>query len=337
MTWGTPTVLAALAALPVLLVLAWRVLPRAHSTSFSSLRFLMHRGWRGRLADPMAWTLRLAALFLLIAAIARPQWGTTWIDERQMAVDVMLALDLSGSMRAEDFQPENRLVAAKQVIGEFIGKSTDHRMGLVVFAGRSLTVAPLTLDHAMVREALARVDFQTIRQDGTAIGDAIGNCLYRLKEANSRGRVIVLFTDGENNSGYLDPIRAAGMARVKGIRIHTIAVGKPGGAPIPMPNAFGEKIYLRDSEGRLILPQINEVSLKRIAAITGGRYFRATDTRALRAVYDEINRLERSEVQRQRRRRLEDHFQGLVWLALALVLLRFWTSTGRMRVLEVGA
>jgi Ca-activated chloride channel family protein len=246
----------------------------------------------------------------------------------------MLALDISGSMRAEDFQPENRLVAAKQVIGEFIGKSLGNRLGLVIFAGRSLTVAPLTTDHQMVRDALARVQFDSVKQDGTAIGDAIGNSLYRLRERNIKGRVIVLFTDGENNAGYLDPIKAAGMARVKGVRVHTIAVGKPGGAPIPLMDAFGRKVYLRDSEGNLILPQINEPTLQRIADLTGGRYFRATDTSALRAVYDEINKLEKSPYEVKKHLVYEERYHGFLAGGLLLLLLELVLGTRRWRVLQ---
>ena len=333
--WGNPELLLLLALVPALAVAAWaaRRLRRGLRLSTAALaRPLSSRA--ARLVGPAHWAFRLAALGLVVVAIARPQWGATWQEERQLGVDIMLALDISGSMRAEDFQPENRLVAAKQVIGEFIAKSAGHRLGLVVFAGRSLTSAPLTTDHEMVKDALARVDFHSIKQDGTAIGDAIGNSLYRLKEDNAKGKVVVLFTDGENNSGYLDPIKAAGMARVKNVRIHTIAVGRPGGAPIPLQNAFGQKVYLRDSDGNLILPQINEESLRRIASITGGQYFRATDTRALRAVYDEINRMEKSEFEVKKRLLVEERFHPWLLGALLLLLVQFVLGARRWRVLE---
>lgn len=333
--WGNPELLLLLVLLPLLAALAWagRRFRRGLRLSTTALARPLSSRW-ARVVAPAHWALRLGALALVVVAIARPQWGTTWQEERQLGVDIMLALDISGSMRAEDFQPENRLVAAKQVIGEFIAKSTGHRLGLVIFAGRSLTAAPLTTDHEMVKGALDRVDFQSIKQDGTAIGDAIGNSLYRLKENNAKGKVIVLFTDGENNSGYLDPIKAAGMARVKNIRVHTIAVGRPGGAPIPLQNAFGQKVYLRDSDGNLILPQINEESLRRIADITGGQYFRATDTRALRAVYDEINRMEKSEFEVKKRLLVEERFHPWLLGALLLMLVHFVLGARRWRVLE---
>lgn len=335
MMWGSPEALLLLVLLPVLVLAAWAARRFRRGLRLSTAALARPLASRfARLVGPALWGLRLAALALLVVALARPQWGATWQEEHQLGVDIMLALDISGSMRAEDFQPENRLVAAKQVIGEFITKSAGHRLGLVIFAGRSLTAAPLTTDHQMVREALERVDFQSIRQDGTAIGDAIGNGLYRLKEHNAKGKVIVLFTDGENNSGYLDPIKAAGMARVKDVRIHTIAVGRPGGAPIPLQNAFGQKVYLRDSDGNLIMPQINEESLRRIAAITGGQYFRATDTRGLRAVYDAINRMEKSEFEVKKRLLVEERFHPWLLAALVLLILQFALGARRWRVLE---
>jgi Ca-activated chloride channel family protein len=186
----------------------------------------------------------------------------------------------------------------------------------------------------MVRDALDRVRFDSVKQDGTAIGDAIGNALYRLRERNVKGRVIVLFTDGENNSGYLDPIKAAGMAQVKNVRVHTIAVGKPGGAPIPLLDAFGRKAYLRDSEGNLILPQINELTLQRIADLTGGRYFRATDTSALRAVYEEINKLEKSPYEVKRKLVYEERYHTLLGAGLLLLLLEIVLGSRRWRILE---
>ncbi|MFN3431167.1 MAG: VWA domain-containing protein, partial [Candidatus Sericytochromatia bacterium] len=249
---------------------------------------------------------------------------------------IMLALDISGSMRAEDFQPGNRLVAAKQVIDDFVAKSQGNRLGLVIFAGRSITTVPLTTDHLVLRETLAKVDFTSIKQDGTAIGDAIGNSLYRLKEENTKGRVIVLFTDGENNSGYLDPQKAAGMARVKGVRIHTIAVGKPGGAPIPLLNAFGQKVYLRNSEGQLILPQIDEAALRRIADITGGKYFRATDTDTLRQVYDEINKLEKTPFEVKKHVVYEERYHVYLLVGLLLLLIEFLLGSRRWRILQAA-
>lgn len=335
MLWADPEVLVLLVLLPLLAAAAIaagklrRGLPLGTAGLLRKLQTP-----KARLVPIALWALRLGAIACLIVALARPQWGRSWTEEQQLGVDIMLALDISGSMRAEDFQPENRLVAAKEVIGNFIDKSAGNRVGLVIFAGRSLTVTPLTTDHQMVKEALNRVQFDSVKQDGTAIGDAIGNCMYRLREQNTKGRVIVLFTDGENNSGYLDPIKAAGMARVKGIRVHTIAVGKPGGAPIPLMNAFGQKVYLRDAEGNLILPQINELTLQRIAEITGGRYFRATDTAALRSIYDEINKLEKTPFEVKKHMIYEERYHGLLAGGLLLLLVEVLLGSRRWRILQ---
>ncbi|MEB3329095.1 MAG: VWA domain-containing protein [Candidatus Sericytochromatia bacterium] len=335
MSWASPVWLGVLLVVPLLGGLAWRTRGQAPGLRLGTWWLVRPAVTpRARWGPAALWLLRLAAIGCVGVGLARPLGGNTWLEEHAAGVDIMLALDLSGSMRAEDFQPVNRLVAAKQVIGEFIAKSEGNRLGLVAFAGRSLTVAPLTTDHQMVREALARLDFQTLREDGTAIGDAIGNCLYRLREENTQGRVVVLFTDGDNNSGYHDPIKAAGMAAVRGVRVHTIAVGRPGGAPIPISDFFGQKSYLRDSEGRLILTQINETSLKQIAGITGGRYFRATDTEALRAVYDEINRMEKTDFEVRRRLLLEERYQAWLLLAGGLLLAVLALGGGRWRVLE---
>jgi Ca-activated chloride channel family protein len=337
MSWANPEVLSLLALLPVLAIAAYALRRMQRGLALSTLRLVRPLASRwARWVPPALWGLRLAGLALIVFALARPQWGQTWLEEQQLGVDIMLALDISGSMRAEDFQPENRLTAAKEVIGDFIGKSQGNRLGLVIFAGRSMTLAPLTTDHQMVRDALARVDFTSIKQDGTAIGDAIGNSLYRLKEKNTKGRVIVLFTDGENNSGYLDPIKAAAMARVKGVRIHTIAVGKPGGAPIPLINAFGQKVYLRNSEGALILPKIDEPTLRRIAEVTGGNYYRATDTDTLRRIYDEINKLEKTPFEVKKKVVWEERYHAYLALGLLLLLIEFLLGNRRWRILQAA-
>lgn len=337
MSWANPELLALLVIVPALIVaiLATRRLRRGLLLSTVRLARPLSSP-RAKLVPAALWGLRLAGIALIVVALARPQWGQTYMEETQLGVDIMLALDISGSMRAEDFQPGNRLVAAKQVIDDFVTKSQGNRLGLVIFAGRSITSVPLTTDHAVLRESLAKVDFTSIKQDGTAIGDAIGNSLYRLKEENTKGRVIVLFTDGENNSGYLDPIKAAAMARVKGVRIHTIAVGKPGGAPIPLINAFGQKVYLRNSEGQLILPQIDEAVLKRIADVTGGKYFRATDTDTLRQVYAEINKMEKTPFEVKKHVVFEERYHAWLLAGLLLLLLEFLLGNRRWRILQAA-
>lgn len=261
--------------------------------------------------------LRAAAMALLIVVLARPQLPGGWQTDPHLGVDLMLALDISGSMRAEDFQPDNRITAAKRVLEEFISHEHGNRMGLVIFAGRPSTVCPLTEDTQAVEDALSQVSFDSVSEDGTAIGDAIGTCLYRLADRAAKSRAIILLTDGENNSGYIDPIAAAKMAAVEGVKVYTVGVGRPGGAPIPIYDAFGRKDVLRMPDGRPFLPQIAEQPLKEIAAITGGEYFRATDTAALEDIYGRIAQMERSDLGGDRHRTAHD----IGWIPLATALL----------------
>lgn len=332
MSFAAPLWLLGLALLPPLALAAWRLERRAPGARSATAALAGAGGHRRHWAPAALWGLRLLAVGALFVALARPQGGPLPVTDRQLGVDVMIALDVSGSMRAEDFQPENRLTAAKAVIGQFVRSLEGHRAGLIVFAGRSQTVAPLSTDREMVELALQGVDFGTVRQDGTAIGDAIGNALYRLTSPGPRGKVIVLFTDGEQNAGYLGAEQAALIARSRGVRIHTVAVGRPGGAPIPIVNAWGQKVYLQNAEGRLILPPIDEEALRRIAELTGGRAFRASDTEALKRVLAEIDRMEKLPLEAKgalRRRELFVWPAGLAALALALAL---GLGTTRLRV-----
>lgn len=333
MTFAAPLWLAGLLGLLPLAYAAWR-LERGAAGARSATAALPGGSPSRRSAwvPGLLWGLRLLAVGGLLVALARPQGAPVAESEAHLGVDVMIALDVSGSMRAEDFQPENRLTAAKAVIGQFIRTLEGHRAGLVIFAGRSLTAAPLSTDREMVEVALRAVDFGSVRQDGTAIGDAIGNALYRLTGPAPRGKVIVLFTDGEQNAGYLGAEQAALLARTRGVRIHTVAVGRPGGAPIPIVNAWGQKVYLQNAEGRLILPPMDEAVLRRIAELTGGRAFRATDTEALRRVLAEIDRMEKRPLEaRGAARRAELFGWPALGAALALAL-ALGLGTTRWRV-----
>lgn len=278
--------------------------------------------------------LRLFALALLIVGLARPQGAGRWVEQKRFGLDMMLALDISGSMRAEDFQPANRMEAAKRVLKEFIAKNADNRIGLVAFAGRSLTLCPLTTDTAAVAQLVDRVNFDSVGQDGTAIGDGIGNCLYRLEDRSAKSRVIVLLSDGANNSGYLQPLDAARMARARHVKIYTVAVGRPGGAPIPFVDGFGRKVYVRNRDGSLFLPQMDEMALARIAQITGGRYFRATDTSSLEAAYRDIAAMERSEIPVERHRVPTELAYGWIFLGLALLMSEFALTSGLASILR---
>lgn len=266
------------------------------------LRFpLTHRlvdlqsSWRVRLI----WLpdlVRFALLVLLILGLMRPQWGMEHETVNRQGIDIMICLDVSGSMAAEDFKP-NRLKAAQSITERFINGIRDHRLGLVVFAGLALTQCPLTMDYGVVTELLRRADLRMIRVDGTAIGDALINAVYKFKKSpgEKRDQVVILLTDGENNSGSVDPLDAAKVAAERGVRVYTIGVGSVGGAPIPVDTPMGRQ-YATNPDGSLMIPKIDEQLLKDIAYVTQGRYFRATDNNALETIFETISKLEKGKI-----------------------------------------
>lgn len=226
--------------------------------------------------------LRLAAITLLIIVLARPQSIHSSETSKTEGIDIMLALDVSGSMLAEDFKP-TRLDAAKKVAAEFINDRPNDRIGLVIFAGESFTQCPLTTDHRILLNLLEEVKFGMI-EDGTAIGMGLANCVNRLKDSDSRSRVVILLTDGENNAGQIAPQTAAELAESYGIRVHTIAVGSAG------------KVRIRDPyTGRAISQEftMDTKTLKKIAETTGGEFFEASNNTKLKQVYDEIDSMEK--------------------------------------------
>ncbi|MBI6546313.1 MAG: VWA domain-containing protein [Cyanobacteria bacterium NC_groundwater_1444_Ag_S-0.65um_54_12] len=311
------------------LVLAFR--PRARGLPLPTFELLADLGYRSRSA-PLA-ILRATVLLLLILALARPQWVKEDLDKNKLAVDLLLALDISGSMAAEDLLP-NRLEAAKRVLIDFVVRMSDQRIGLLVFKAYALTVCPLTGDTQVVATALKSIDTQTINEDGTAIGDAIGTGLNRLAKGGATSQLIVLLTDGENNSGTMSPLVAAQMARMRGVKITTIAVGKSKGAPVPLIDSFGFKRYVRNSDGSLFLTRVDETTLKQIAQLTDGLFFSAGDTVGLAAAYQQIASLTRSSVKNQRQPRSRDFTPGL-WLgACCLLFLELLLAIGPCWVLS---
>jgi Ca-activated chloride channel family protein len=226
----------------------------------------------------------------------------------------MLALDVSGSMRAEDFKPENRLYVAREEIKRFVSKRASDRIGLVVFSQSSFTQCPLTLDYGVLLNFLDQVRFGMIK-DGTAIGMALANCVNRLRESPSKSKVIVLLTDGVNNAGEIDPLTAAGIAKTMGVKIYTIGVGRPGNAMYPVDDPiFGKRyVYLPN--------EIDEDVLKEIAGKTGGKYFRARSEKELEQIYDEIDSLEKTKVKVNEYVQYEELFPSFVYFGLALLVL----------------
>jgi len=267
--------------------------------------------WRVRLrAVPDL--LKLAALVLGIFALARPQERDVVRTQSAEGIDIMLVLDTSTSMRAEDFRP-NRFEAARDVAGEFIKGRASDRVGLVVFAAKAYTQAPLTLDYSFLQQMLEEVRVGVI-QDGTAIGTALAMAVNRLKTTEAESKVVILLTDGQNNRGEIDPITASEVAQAMGVRVYAIGVGTKGTAPFVIDQPFV-------GQQRQMLPvEIDEDMLRTVAQTTGGRYFRATSKRALRDIYEEIGQLEKSEIDERIYTDVDERYPTFLIPAIALLL-----------------
>jgi Ca-activated chloride channel family protein len=258
--------------------------------------------------------LRMLAVGLLILALARPQTNLSRQDISVEGIDIMLAMDISSSMLAEDLRP-NRLEAAKDVAIEFISSRPDDRIGLVVFSGESFTQCPLTSNHAQLINLYKDINFGLI-DDGTAIGDGLATAVNRLKESKAKSKVIILLTDGVNNMGSIDPQSAAEIANLYGIRIYTIGVGTIGTALFPVRTQFGMQYQRMEVK-------IDEALLQKMSALTNGKYFRATNKQKLQEVYKEIDRLEKSKIDVTEFSRKKEEFLPFVILALLLLTLEF--------------
>ncbi len=311
-----PWLLALLALLPLVWWL-WRRASRPATLRFPGLAIIASIG-AGRRAHwrwlPMA--LRLGAGALLIAALARPQMGKAESRIFSEGIDIMLAVDVSGSMLAEDFtvanQRVNRLEAVKSVVKDFVAARPQDRIGLVLFAARPYTQAPLTLDHGWLLQNLDRATIGML-EDGTAVGSALAAAVSRLEPSTAKSRIVVLLTDGQSNAGKVPPKQAAEAAKTLGYKVYTIGAGTTGVAPFPAQDFFGNKVY------RPMQVDIDEETLKAVAETTGGRYFRATDTQSLKDIYAEIDKLEKSPAEEPR---YTDYEEMAVWLlAPALLLL----------------
>lgn len=268
--------------------------------------------------------LRTLAIVFLAFALARPQSGRKGQEVSTEGIDIMLVLDISGSMRAEDFKPHNRLYVAKQVIKEFIEGRQSDRIGLVVFSKQSFTQCPLTLDYGVLFNFLDRVDFGMI-EDGTAIGLAIANAVNRLRESDAKSKVAILLSDGRNNAGEIDPITAAQTAWAMNVKIYTIGAGKPGNAPIPVDHPiFGKRYIWAETE-------IDESTLMQIAQITGGGYFRAKDEKALARIYKQISRMEQTEIKVKEYLQYNELFSNYAFLGLVLLLAETVLANTRYR------
>jgi Ca-activated chloride channel family protein len=322
--FADPLWLLAALALPLLVWRHHRGPGRQHGALLASrLPRATGRSWRLHLP----FYLRLLALLALVLALGRPRLGYSWEEATTEGIDIQIVVDTSGSMGAEDFQPNNRLTVAKQVVREFIAKRTGDRIGVTIFGGSALTRSPLTTDRAMLDELVASIELNIV-QDGTAIGVALANAASRLKDSSAKSKVIVLVTDGVNNAGEIDPLSAAAVAQGLGLKVYTIGVGREGRVPVPV--QVRDPLTGRVETRRVSMQvQVDEKLLRAIAERTGGTFFSATDPQGLHAVFDRIDLLEKTPMQVKRYIRYRESFQPFAWTALAFLLLPL--AAGAMR------
>jgi Ca-activated chloride channel family protein len=288
--FAEPLFLLVLVAIPLLLLWQWRVGRRRPAVAWADgARWFGGGTWRTRLFHVLS-ALPWLAFLLLGVAMARPQSGTRELDVKSEGIDIIVVIDASGSMKAEDFQPNNRLFVAKHVASSFVEGRVGDRIGVVVFAGEAFTQCPLTLDHGVLLDLISSIDFG-IEPDGTAIGSAIATAVNRLRKSEAKSKVVILLTDGKNNSGAVDPLTAADAAAALGIKIYTIGVGAKGEAPYPIDDPLYGRRYVR------MPSDVDDESLTEIAKKTGGLYFRATSSEALQEIYARIDRLEKTTVE----------------------------------------
>lgn len=317
MTFLHPELLWLLLLLPALLIIyiVWRRRQHA-SLRVPSLLFLrdMRGGLRVYLRHSL-FVLRLIALGLIIVALARPQSSSSWSEDRVEGIDIMLTMDISTSMLAMDFQP-NRVEAAKEVAMRFIANRPNDNIGLVVFAGESFTACPLTQDHATLINRLREMTPGMI-EDQTAIGSGLATAISRLKDSKTKSKVIILLTDGANNTGNISPKMAADLAKTFGISIYTIGVGSGAGeAPYPIQTALGVVV-------RNMPVDLDEPTMRQIADVSGGAYFRATDNESLSAIYQKIDQLEKTKLSTRNYHTTYEEFFVFVLVAALLLLLEF--------------
>ena len=311
-----PWVLAGLLVLPLLYLLERKQkLKLIETVSFSSLQNIktIRTSAITKLRQIIV-GFRYICLALIIIALARPQKGTSYSESNDEGIDIVLALDISTSMKAMDFKPKHRLHVAKEVIEDFVQKRVSDRIALVVFAGQSFTQVPLTLDYNILTQFLRKVDFGLV-QDGTAIGLALVNAGNRLENSKSKSKIVILLTDGENNSSDISPLTAAKALGALDIKVYTIGVGKGGRQPVEVDHPlFGKQVIQHDFP-------IDEKTLKEIAKITKAQYYRAHSPKELREIYTTIDKLEKTDIEAIKYTFFSESFANLIWVTLALLLL----------------
>lgn len=316
MNFAHPYILLLLILIPAFI--AWYIFrgrkldPSLRMSNIAPLKKIS-KGIRPKLRH-LLFGLRMAALALLIIALARPQDTNSWRKDSVEGIDIVMALDISTSMLAMDLQP-NRIEAAKDVAQKFINNRPNDNIGMVIFSGESYTLCPMTTDHSILLNRMREVE-PGMLEDGTAIGMGLATAINRIKDSKAKSKVIILLTDGVNNTGEISPKMAANLAKTFGIRIYTIGVGTRGEAPYPMPTPFGTRV-------QNIPVDLDEPTLKEVAQIADGQYYRAVDNKSLDKVYDSIDKLEKSKVISKNFTNYEDLYLPWLLLAFALLLLEF--------------
>jgi Ca-activated chloride channel homolog len=321
MAFAHPYFLLLLLLLPLL---AWLKGKRGQPPAFlySSVKLVagLARARRSRAGAFLA-ALRWLALAFFIVAFAQPRLMKSTTTVKASGVDIAVAFDLSGSMMSEDFvvkgQRVNRFNMARSVLKDFIDKRPNDRIGLIVFATQAFIATPLTLDHDFLQENLDRLEIGSINQNQTAIGDALGTAVNRLRDLKSKSKIVILMTDGQNNSGKIQPLMAADAARALGIKVYTIGIGEQGDAPMPVGrNPFtGETVYQN------VPVDVDEDTLQKIAAATGGKYYRADNAEKFRQIYADIDKLEKTEAVINKYSEFQELFPWFAWPGLAILLI----------------
>jgi Ca-activated chloride channel family protein len=279
-------------------------------------------------AGQWRWLLPIIAAALMVVGLARPRLAHGRTDMTSDGIDIMLGLDVSGSMQALDFKMDgqrvNRIDVVKSVVSKFVDERPDDRIGIVAFAGSPYLISPLTLDHDWLQQNLERVGVASV-DDGTAIGSAIASGVNRLRESPAKSKVIILLTDGMNNAGKISPMAAAEAAKALGVKVYTIGVGVRGEAPMPMKDASGGT--------QLVMAKVDvdEKTLQAVSALTGGEFYRATDTDSLKNIYEQINQLEKTTQVTQRFEHYQELFRWALFPAIALLGLSFGLENTRFR------
>lgn len=338
MRFANPEAFVLLLLIPLYLIWYWRQRQQQAGLPFPALSLFagLRRSWPW--LSMLVAACYLASLICLTTALARPQMGKEFHQTTQKGIDIMLVLDVSVSMLAEDFSP-NRLVAAQRVLDSFVARQQGNRVGVVVFSGQSFTLIPLTTDYGLVQESIKSIFLGMVKNPGTAIGSAIMNAIYRLDKQKTPSRVIVLLTDGEDNAQFsTPPLAAAQVARQKDIRIHTIGLGGSKPVPIPYTNPqTGRREYVTDGNGNPVLTSLSEAELRKIASMTGGLYFRADNDATLSSIYEQINQMEKSEFESRKQMIYSEQMHWFLVPGLLLLLLALGLGWGKGQLLEAQA